>query len=73
VLAGWADDDGMIVPESIPTVSPFKLQQWRGRSMSYAELAFEVFSLFVSTEVAPLQCPAVPLPRMPHCPVPIAA
>lgn len=51
VLAGWADDSGMIVPESIPAVSAFKLQQWRGRSMSYAELAFEIFSLFVTTEV----------------------
>ena len=30
VLAGWASDGGMILPEVVPTVTMEKLQRWRG-------------------------------------------
>ncbi len=45
VLMGLGDDGGLIIPESIPDVSG-KLDEWR--KLSYAELAFEVISLFAS-------------------------
>ncbi|WP_022669931.1 threonine synthase [Hippea alviniae] len=41
-LMGLADDGGLIVPEEIPSVELDKLQ-----SLSYTELAFEIFKLFI--------------------------
>jgi len=43
VMMGLADDGGLIVPQSIPDVSD-RLDEWAG--LSYADLAFEVISLF---------------------------
>jgi threonine synthase len=43
VMMGLADDGGLLVPESIPDVAG-RLARWRG--LSYADLAFEVLSLF---------------------------
>jgi threonine synthase len=43
VMMGLADDGGLLVPESIPDVAD-RLARWRG--LSYADLAFEVLSLF---------------------------
>ena len=45
VMMGLADDGGLIVPQQIPDVSD-RLADWSG--LSYAELAFEVISLFAT-------------------------
>lgn len=44
LLEGLAPDGGLAVPESIPQVDAVTLRRWR--DLSYAELAFEVLSLF---------------------------
>jgi threonine synthase len=49
ILMGLADDGGLLVPEHIPQVSAETLKSWQ--SLSYAELATEVFSLFVNDEI----------------------
>lgn len=49
VLMGLADDGGLLVPEKLPQLSATTLKQWQ--QLSYAELALEVFSLFVNDEI----------------------
>ncbi len=46
LLAGLADDGGLYMPQSMPTVTSAELQTWRG--LSYADLAFEVLSKFAT-------------------------
>lgn len=45
VMMGLADDGGLLLPESIPVVTPEELESWR--SLSYPELAFTIISRFV--------------------------
>ncbi len=44
LLAGLAPDGGLYLPETYPQVSQATLDSWRG--LSYAQLAFEVLSLY---------------------------
>ncbi|MEJ2698428.1 MAG: threonine synthase [Desulfuromonadales bacterium] len=44
VLMGLADDGGLLLPQSIPTLSPGDLEALS--KLAYPELAFQVFSLF---------------------------
>ncbi|KZE30045.1 threonine synthase [Crenobacter luteus] len=44
ILMGLAPDGGLALPESYPKVGRAQLDAWRG--LSYADLAFEVISLF---------------------------
>ncbi|MBK7686635.1 MAG: threonine synthase [Rhodocyclaceae bacterium] len=44
LLGGLAADGGLFMPQSYPQIVD-KLEAWRG--LSYAELAFEIFSLYV--------------------------
>jgi threonine synthase len=44
VMMGLADDGGLLLPESIPTLSPGDLEAFS--KLAYPELAFQVFSLF---------------------------
>lgn len=46
VIMGLATDGGLLLPESIPTVSAGELKSWA--RLSYPELAFKVISLFVT-------------------------
>ncbi|RED63171.1 threonine synthase [Cohnella lupini] len=48
-LMGLGEDGGLIVPESIPTVSGKQLDQWA--KLSYQELMFEIFSLYTNDEI----------------------
>ena len=45
VMMGLADDGGLLLPESIPTLSASDLEAWR--SLSYPQLAFEIISRYV--------------------------
>jgi threonine synthase len=45
LLEGLAPDGGLYLPESYPQVDDATLTAWRG--LSYAELAFEILSLYV--------------------------
>jgi len=45
LLEGLAPDGGLYLPETYPQVDQAALAKWRG--LSYAELAFEVLSLYV--------------------------
>jgi threonine synthase len=45
LLEGLAPDGGLYLPEQYPQVDAATLQKWRG--LPYAELAFEVLSLYV--------------------------
>ena len=49
VLTGLAPDGGLYIPASLPHISADQLQAWK--SLSYAELAFEVIRLFVDGEI----------------------
>jgi len=46
LLGGLAPDGGLYLPESYPQVSKETLARWRG--LSYADLAFEVLSLYIT-------------------------
>lgn len=46
MLEGLAPDGGLAIPEALPQVDAATLQSWR--SLSYADLAFEILSLFVT-------------------------
>ncbi|KAG0921600.1 hypothetical protein G6F31_020255 [Rhizopus arrhizus] len=46
LLEGLAPDGGLAMPEQLPQVSEQTLESWRG--LSYADLAFEVLSLFAT-------------------------
>lgn len=46
LLEGLAPDGGLYLPEHYPRVTPAQLAAWR--NLPYAELAFEVLSLFVT-------------------------
>jgi threonine synthase len=45
LLEGLAPDGGLYLPQHYPQVSPAMLTQWR--SLPYADLAFEVLSLYI--------------------------
>jgi threonine synthase len=45
LLEGLAPDGGLYLPESYPQVDADTLEKWRG--LSYADLAFEVLSLYI--------------------------
>ncbi len=49
LLAGLADDGGLYLPQSYPQVSAAELDAWR--SLSYAELAFQILRKF-ATDIA---------------------
>ena len=51
LLEGLAPDGGLYLPESYPQVSDATLTRWRG--LTYAELAFEVLSLYIDDIAAP--------------------
>ena len=55
LLGGLAPDGGLYLPESYPLVQD-RLAAWRG--LSYAELAFEILSLYV-TDVPPADLKAI--------------
>ena len=44
LLGGLAPDGGLYLPTSYPQVTPAQLDTWRG--LSYADLAFEILSLY---------------------------
>ncbi len=46
ILMGLAPDGGLALPESYPQISRAQLDTWRG--LSYADLAFEIISLFAT-------------------------
>jgi threonine synthase len=46
LLGGLAPDGGLYLPVEYPKVTPAQLDSWRG--LSYADLAFEVLSLYCS-------------------------
>eukprot|EP00478_Filoreta_tenera_P010112 GABV01013776.1.p1 GENE.GABV01013776.1~~GABV01013776.1.p1 ORF type:complete len:117 (-),score=35.50 GABV01013776.1:3-353(-) len=45
LLAGWAEDGGLLMPERIPKIKPETLDSWR--QLSYPQLAAEILALFV--------------------------
>lgn len=50
---GLATDGGLLLPESIPTVSPATLKHWAG--LPFVQLATEIIALFVSADDIPYQ------------------
>jgi len=72
VLAGWAPDGGMLLPETMPSVTPDTLKDWA--RLTYPQLGLEIFKLlvpdgdfphaefqdiFLSTAFADFACPEV--------------
>ncbi|MFB9326695.1 threonine synthase [Paenibacillus aurantiacus] len=49
ILMGLADDGGLLVPTELPKLSAETLAAWQ--KLSYPELAFELFTLFVNDEI----------------------
>jgi threonine synthase len=56
LMAGLADDGGLMMPSSYPHIDGDTLNAWR--SLSYADLAFEVISRFVD-DIAPADLRAI--------------
>jgi threonine synthase len=46
VLTGLAPDGGLYIPASLPSVTAEQMQKWK--TLSYADLAFEIIRLFVA-------------------------
>ncbi|WP_239349931.1 threonine synthase [Snodgrassella communis] len=46
LMAGLADDGGLLLPQKYPQVDAITLHEWR--SLSYAELAMQIISLFAT-------------------------
>lgn len=51
ILAGYAPDGGLYVPEELPKITVAQLTQWKG--LSYKELAYEILSLYIEQSVVP--------------------
>ncbi len=51
VLKGLADDGGLFVPSSVPSVNQAQMLRWR--NLSYTDLAFAILSLFISEDDVP--------------------
>lgn len=58
LLEGLAPDGGLAIPQAVPQISAETLESWR--ALSYADLAFEVLSTFVT------DIPADDLRRLTH-------
>ncbi|THF62714.1 threonine synthase [Pseudothauera rhizosphaerae] len=56
LLGGLAPDGGLYLPETYPRVSRAELDAWR--KLSYAELAFEILSKFI-TDIPPADLKAI--------------
>ena len=56
LLEGLAPDGGLYLPETYPRVVPATLARWRG--LTYAELAFEILSLYID-DIAPAELRAM--------------
>mmetsp|Transcript_32405 Transcript_32405/g.49569 ORF Transcript_32405/g.49569 Transcript_32405/m.49569 type:complete len:538 (-) Transcript_32405:156-1769(-) len=52
VMTGLAHDRGLFVPDSIPTVTPEELAEWK--SLTYADVAVKVIRKFVKDDQVPL-------------------
>jgi threonine synthase len=52
VMQGLAHDKGLFVPDTIPSVTPAELEEWR--SLPFADLAVNVISKFVQDDQVPL-------------------
>lgn len=61
VMQGLAEDGGLFVPDSIPSVSAAELEGWR--SLGYADLAVKVIAKFVGED----QVPETKLREIVHC------
>ena len=46
LLEGLAPDGGLYLPESYPQIDGATLARWRG--LNYADLAFEILSLYIT-------------------------
>lgn len=51
ILAGFAPDGGLYVPDRIPEIASTQLEEWR--HLSYLDLAFEILSLYIDRSVMP--------------------
>ena len=51
LLSGYAQDGGMILPETIPRVSRDTIRAWS--RLSYTQLVKEILPLFISAEEIP--------------------
>mmetsp|Transcript_28896 Transcript_28896/g.36237 ORF Transcript_28896/g.36237 Transcript_28896/m.36237 type:complete len:513 (+) Transcript_28896:85-1623(+) len=51
VMTGLAHDKGLFVPSEIPFVGPEKIEEWR--NLSFADLAFEIMSCYISQDEIP--------------------
>ena len=56
LLEGLAPDGGLYVPETYPLVDDAMLDRWRG--LSYADLAFEILSLYID-DIPPADLKAI--------------
>jgi len=49
ILAGYAPDGGLYVPDSLPKINFSQLRQWK--NLSYKKLAFNILSLFIDRSI----------------------
>lgn len=51
VLSGFAADNGLFVPETIPKITEAQLHSWS--NLNYVDLAFELMSLYIDRSIIP--------------------
>ena len=58
VLQGLAPDNGLFIPEEIPSLPPDWHQDWL--NLSFEDLAFQILSLYISTaEISSVELQAI--------------
>ena len=58
VLKGLAPDNGLFIPEEIPSLPPDWHQDWL--NLSFEDLAFQILSLYISTaEISSVELEAI--------------
>ena len=58
VLKGLAPDNGLFIPEEIPSLPPNWHQEWL--HLSFEDLAFQILSLYISpAEISPCELKAI--------------
>jgi threonine synthase len=64
VLAGWAGDGGMILPETLPSLTRERLASWRGEcEISLIDLSLSILILTDSRHVGAYATALIDLPN----------
>ena len=50
IFAGWAEDGGMLMPETFPALNISDVAKWRNDKISYPECCYQILRLFIPVQ-----------------------